>query len=273
MENFLVEINDYLEDMELLQSDVYEKATELPTSDAGNISDEHRECSTNLSNTCSYVGDGKLNDTSEIYENETELQTISCGDENQDYDICENKWSHPRNILQYSSHSVYHYNKRDYEAALLPTTVSRNLQDAPESSKLGKLQEALTATKYTKKYNYRVCYDVELPNTIDGYMIQLEGTPDQLPFVFDYKVCFQEYRKHKGDITSEIEKDKVLRHQYDILLAVNGTDVAGKHVLEVQRMINLFKMNTETSGEKIKLTFLNRDSFNALSYITCVFEG
>jgi hypothetical protein len=41
---------------------------------------------------------------------------------------------------------------------------------------------------YTNSYNNKVCYDVELQNTIDGYMLFLGGNEDHTPYVLDYKV-------------------------------------------------------------------------------------
>jgi hypothetical protein len=46
----------------------------------------------------------------------------------------------------------------------------------------------------TNNYNYKVCYDIELQNTIDGYMLFSEemNTTHHI-CVLDYKVCFENY--------------------------------------------------------------------------------
>jgi hypothetical protein len=125
----------------------------------------------------------------------------------------------------------------------------------------------------TNNYNYKVCYDVELQNTIDGYMLFLGGNEYKKPFVFNYKVCFEYYKKHKGDVVAQVEKDMVMKNKHDVLLAVNGQDVSGKDLHEVLDIITRYKTNPGTCQNKLKLTSLDRSSFNAFYSITSVFKG
>ncbi len=51
-----------------------------------------------------------------------------------------------------------------------------------------------TSSLSTNNYYYKVCYDVELQNTIVGYMLFLGGNTHNTPYAFDYKVCFEYYK-------------------------------------------------------------------------------
>ena len=79
---------------------------------------------------------------------------------------------------------------------------------------------------------------------------------DNSAFVENYFVAFDRYNRHKGDILSQAEKDQLIWNQYDVLLAVNGEDIAGKSLEEVTNWIRTF------TTESIKMTFLHRDLFN-----------
>jgi hypothetical protein len=81
-----------------------------------------------------------------------------------------------------------------------------------ESRNLATSQEVLATTTSTIEYNYMVCYIVQLPNTIGGYMNFQDAAEDTSPYVFCYKVCFEEYKKNEGDVKAQIEKDQVLKH-------------------------------------------------------------
>jgi hypothetical protein len=59
-----------------------------------------------------------------------------------------------------------------------------------------------------KALEYNCTYDVTLQKTIDGYMLQLttiESTPPT-PYIENYYVAFECYKRHKGGIQSEAEK-------------------------------------------------------------------
>jgi hypothetical protein len=125
----------------------------------------------------------------------------------------------------------------------------------------------------TNNFNYKVCYDVELQKTIDGYMIFLGGNEHHTPYVLDYKVCFEYYKWHKGDVLSEAVKSGVMQNKPDALPSVNGQDVSGIVLDEVLDIISSYKTNPETCKKKLKLTFLDRDSFNANSSIKTAFKS
>jgi len=138
-----------------------------------------------------------------------------------------------------------------------------------ESSK----KEDTSTSLSTNNYNYKLCYDVELQNTIDGYMLFLGGNTHNTPYAFDYKVCFESYKRHKGDVLSHAEKKMVMRNKHDAVLAVNDQDVSGLVLEEVLDIIKTYKTNPETCEKKLKLTFLDRVSFNAFRSVKSVFKG
>ena len=148
------------------------------------------------------------------------------------------------------------------------TTVPVATTESESSNK-----EDTSTSLSTNNYNYKVCYDVELQNTIDGYMLFLGGNSHNTPYAFDYKVCFESYKRHKGDVLSHAEKKMVMRNKHDVVLAVNDQDVSGLVLEEVLDIIKTYKTNPETCQKKLKLTFLNRKSFNAFDSIKSVFKG
>jgi len=185
MEKFLVEFDNYLEDMELLHRDVYEKGTEFTTNYGGDISHERKESSNNMMNLNNDTGDSKLSfatgvyerevevttddggnviherkessnslinlskdmgeskpsDTPDVYKREAELTTcdagnvsneqslFSSGDENQDYDVSDNKYLRPGDIIEYRPQSVNHCDLRDN---LVLATVTEIIMDEDE---------------------------------------------------------------------------------------------------------------------------------------------
>ncbi len=64
-----------------------------------------------------------------------------------------------------------------------------------------------------------------------------------------------------------------MKNRHDVLLAVNGQDMSGKDIGEVLDIITRYKTNPGTCENKLKLTFLDRNSFNAFYSITSVFKG
>lgn len=76
------------------------------------------------------------------------------------------------------------------------------------------------------------------------------------PYVENYYVAFEAYKRHKGDIQSKAEKDMVVWNKGDILLAVNGEDIGGRTLSDVTSWIKTL------TDETITMTFLNRSWFN-----------
>jgi hypothetical protein len=148
------------------------------------------------------------------------------------------------------------------------TTVPVATTESESSNK-----EDTSTSLSTNNYNYKVCYNVELQNTIDGYMLFLGGNSHNTPYAFDYKVCFESYKRHKGDVLSHAEKKMVMRNKHDVVLAVNDQDVSGLVLEEVLDIIKTYKTNPETCEKKLKLTFLDRVSFNAFRSVKSVFKG
>jgi hypothetical protein len=113
-----------------------------------------------------------------------------------------------------------------------------------------------------KAHEYDEAYDVTIEKTIDGYMLQLTTieTIPPTPFIENYYVAFEAYKRHKGDIQSKAEKDRVINHKNDILLTVNGEDIGGRTLDDVTSWIKTF------TEETITMTFLDRRDFNNFSY-------
>ena len=149
------------------------------------------------------------------------------------------------------------------------TTVPVATTESESSNK----EDTTTSLSTSNNYNYKVCYDVELQNTVDGYMLFLGGNSHNTPYAFDYKVCFESYKRHKGDVLSHAEKKMVMRNKHDVVLAVNDQDVSGLVLEEVLDIIKTYKTNPETCEKKLKLTFLDRVSFNAFRSVKSVFKG
>jgi len=80
------------------------------------------------------------------------------------------------------------------------------------------------------------------------------------PYVENYYVAFEGYKKHKGDIQSKAEKDRVVWKKGDVLVAINGEDIAGKTLSEVHDWIK------ELTDDTITMTFLHRSWFNDIGY-------
>ena len=76
------------------------------------------------------------------------------------------------------------------------------------------------------------------------------------PYVENYYVAFDSYKRHKGDIQSKAEKNRVVWNKGDVLVAVNGEDIAGKTLSEVTQWIK------ELTEDTITMTFLQRNWFN-----------
>jgi hypothetical protein len=87
----------------------------------------------------------------------------------------------------------------------------------------------------------------------------IESTP-LTPFIENYYVAFEGYKRHKGDIQSKAEKDRVIYHKNDILLTVNGEDIGGRTLDNVNSWIRTF------TEETIMMTFLHQTAFNNLSH-------
>ena len=64
-----------------------------------------------------------------------------------------------------------------------------------------------------------------------------------------------------------------MQNKPDALPSVNGQDVSGIVLDEVLDIISSYKTNPETCQKKLKLTFLNRKSFNAYDTVKSVFKG
>ena len=76
------------------------------------------------------------------------------------------------------------------------------------------------------------------------------------PYVENYYVAFDSYKRHKGDIQSTAEKNRVVWNKGDVLVAVNGEDIAGKTLSEVKEWIK------GLTDDTITMTFLHRNWFN-----------
>jgi hypothetical protein len=76
---------------------------------------------------------------------------------------------------------------------------------------------------------YAKFYGINLPRTVDGYMIQLTSINDNSPSIENYLVAFDSYIRHKGDVPSKAEQYDMMRSKYNVLLAVNGQDIGEEH--------------------------------------------
>ncbi len=91
-------------------------------------------------------------------------------------------------------------------------------------------------------------------------MIRLTSQIDNSAFVENYFVAFDKYNRHKRDVPSQAEKDRIIRNQNDVLLAVNGEDIADGTLEDITSWIKAF------TTESIKMTFLPRNLFNNYFY-------
>ncbi len=103
-------------------------------------------------------------------------------------------------------------------------------------------------------------YFVHLPKTADGFMIQIEVSVTNVPFVENYYVALLGYRKHPGDVMSEAEKEGVITPG-DILLAVDDIDVKGLDTCTVKELI---ESKTTADNCMLKMTWLNKSLFNSM---------
>jgi hypothetical protein len=76
------------------------------------------------------------------------------------------------------------------------------------------------------------------------------------PYIDYYFVGLEGYIRHKGDIKSKVEKDNVIYHEDDSLLAVNGENIGSRSLEDVTSWIKAFTDETTT------MTFLNRNVLN-----------
>jgi hypothetical protein len=118
----------------------------------------------------------------------------------------------------------------------------------------------IPTVEYDNK-RYRHAYIVKLPKTLDGFMISIRKDLDDSPLLDEYYICFARYQRHKGDIMFRAEDLGVLQNVGDILVAINGEDIAGKKMPEVLKMIE-----PKVVGDVLELTFVDRVAFNKHSY-------
>ena len=102
---------------------------------------ERKESSNSLINLSKDMGESKPSDTPDVYKREAELTTcdagnvsneqslFSSGDENQDYDVSDNKYLRPGDIIEYRPQSVNHCDLRDN---LVLATVTEIIMDEDE---------------------------------------------------------------------------------------------------------------------------------------------
>jgi hypothetical protein len=102
---------------------------------------ERKESSNNLINLSKDMGESKPSDTPDVNKREAELTTcdagnvsneqslFSSGDENQDYDVSDNKYLRPGDIIEYRPQSVNHCDLRDN---LVLATVTEIIMDEDE---------------------------------------------------------------------------------------------------------------------------------------------
>ena len=69
-------------------------------------------------------------------------------------------------------------------------------------------------------------------------------------------MAFNSYKRHKGDIQSKAEKNRAVWNKGDVLVAVNGEDIAGKTLSEVKEWIK------GLTDDTITMTFLRTSWFN-----------
>ena len=100
---------------------------------------------------------------------------------------------------------------------------------------------------------YNDSYDVFVPVYEYGCNIQFQTA--QEPYVEWYFVCFKDY-VHDSNGNSEEEDKQLIMNLGDVLLAVDGVDVAGKSLKDIKCLI-LYKHQ-----QMVQLTFLNKNWFN-----------
>jgi len=106
---------------------------------------------------------------------------------------------------------------------------------------------------------YNDSYDVFVP--VYEYGCNLQFQTAQEPFVDRYFVCFNDYI-HDGNGYSEEQNKQLVMNLGDVLLAVDGVDIAGKSLKDIKCLI-LYKHQ-----QMVRLTFLNENWFNKFERIS-----
>jgi hypothetical protein len=106
---------------------------------------------------------------------------------------------------------------------------------------------------------YNDSYDVFVPVYEYGCNIQFQTA--QEPYVERYFVCFNDYIRDENGYSEEENKQLVM-NLGDVLLAVDGVDVAGKSLKDIKCLI-LYKHH-----QMVRLTFLNENWFNKFDRIS-----
>ena len=96
-------------------------------------------------------------------------------------------------------------------------------------------------------------YDIAIPLQHGGCGLWLET--HALPYVEDYYIIFEDYKKDDGGYSFLEDKDLVMNFG-DVLLAVDGLDIEGKNLDNIRNMLQ------GKSSNWVKLTFLNKEWFN-----------
>jgi hypothetical protein len=118
----------------------------------------------------------------------------------------------------------------------------------------------IPTVEYENK-RYRHAYIVKLPKTVDGFMISIGIAFDESPLLDEYYISFARYQRYKGDVMSQAKDLGVIKNVGDILVAIDGEDIAGKKMSEVLKMIE-----PKEVGGVLELTFVDRVAFNEHSY-------
>jgi len=137
-----------------------------------------------------------------------------------------------------------------------------NIADVPqELSRQRELRNSLL-TPYrliNEQDTYNDSYDVFVP--VYEYGCNLQFQTAQEPYVDRYFVCFNDYIRDENGYSEEQNKQLVM-NLGDVLLAVDGVDIAGKSLKDVKCLI-LYKHQ-----QMVRLTFLNENWFNKFERIS-----
>ena len=137
-----------------------------------------------------------------------------------------------------------------------------NIADVPqELSRQRELRKSLL-TPYRLIYEqdtYNDSYDVFVQ--VYEYGCNLQFQTAQEPYVDRYFVCFNDYIRDENGYSEEQNKQLVM-NLGDVLLAVDGVDIAGKSLKDVKCLI-LYKHQ-----QMVRLTFLNENWFNKFERIS-----
>lgn len=227
MEEFLDEMDNYLDDMQLLQNDVFVPDSVLTCYDASDATYDHID---------SNYGKAADNlDSCEKLDNDStsDLSTVSIVPMD-NLDSCE---------------KLYNDSTSDLSVFIDPQQ-QVNTPAAPQCS-------IIKPIKWTYSTIYNDGYVVYLPKTTDGFMLQMERHLFDEPFVENYYVALRGYRNHPGDIMAQAEKEVVITPG-DVLLAIEDIDVGGMLIEEVK---NLF---SSSSNSELKTTWLDKQHFNVM---------